>query len=106
MSEMWAPNDCPPSSSSGAEGVIAISAIVLTALRSAGSTVPGLGVAAEISLRIIALVQVRLVFFVCLLGIPPTNFIYRMSKTTTPGSLISRMILVALYIPSLLSVVD
>jgi len=43
--------------------VIAISAIVLTALRSAGSTAPGLGVAAEISLRIIALVQVRLVFF-------------------------------------------
>lgn len=57
MSEMWAPNDCPPSS--GAETINATSTIVLTALQSAGSTVPGLGVAAEIALRIIALVQVH-----------------------------------------------
>jgi len=52
---MWAPNDCAPSS--GAEYVIATSAIVLTALQSAGSTLPGLGVAAGIALRIVTLVQ-------------------------------------------------
>lgn len=61
MSETWAPNDCPPSS--GTDNVIATSAVVLTALRSAGSIVPGLGVAAEIALRIIALVQVHLFIF-------------------------------------------
>jgi len=60
MSEMWAPNDCAPSS--GAQTVIATSAIVLTALRSAGSMLPGLGVAAEVALRIVTLVQVPIFF--------------------------------------------
>ncbi|KIM38273.1 hypothetical protein M413DRAFT_420902 [Hebeloma cylindrosporum] len=53
--EIWPPNDGAPSSS--IEGVLATSTIVLTVLRSAGSTVPGLAVAAEIALRIITLVQ-------------------------------------------------
>ena len=99
---MWAPNDCAPSS--GAEYVIATSAIVLTALQSAGSTLPGLGVAAGIALRIVTLVQVHLLIF-AFLGNPSMNVIYRMLKTTMWSSSISRMMRVALYIPSLSNVV-